>query len=414
MSTKLQPARGTKDILMDEYPLHRFVTETARKTAELYGFKEMATPIFEFTDVFKRTLGDTSDVVTKEMYTFESKGGDMLTLRPEFTAGIVRAVISNGLTQSLPLKLFSTGPIFRYERPEKGRYRQFHQVNMEFLGAAEPQADVEVISLAAHILKALGADTGARLELNSLGDTASRESYRSALVEYLQDFRTQLSEESKIRLEKNPMRILDSKDEGDQAIVRNAPLLKDYYSAEAQDFFNHVKEGLDAIGLAYHVNEKLVRGLDYYCHTAFEFTTDFFGTSKAVLAGGRYDGLVELMGGPSTPAIGFAGGVERLAALATAYHTKPAQLIALIPIGEVAEKQALALAAQLRQEGYAVDMAFSGNVGKRFKKADKAGANTALVFGDDELSQGIVKQRDLATGEERNVRLEEIVDMLAA
>lgn len=414
MSTKLQPARGTKDILTDEFPLHRFVTETARKTAALYGFHEMATPIFEFTDVFKRTLGDTSDVVTKEMYTFESKGGDMLTLRPEFTAGIVRAIISNGLTQSLPLKLFSTGPVFRYERPEKGRFRQFHQVNMEFLGAAEPQADVEVIALAAHILKALGADKGAKLELNSLGDTESRESYRAALVDYLQDFRTQLSEESKLRLEKNPMRILDSKDEGDQAIVRNAPLLKDYYSTAAQDFFTQVKEGLNAIGLAYHVNEKLVRGLDYYCHTAFEFTTDFFGTSKAVLAGGRYDGLVELMGGPSTPAIGFAGGVERLAALATAYQAAPSKLIALVPIGEIAEKQALTLAAQLRHEGYAVDMAFSGNVGKRFKKADKAGATTALVFGDDELSQGIVKQRNLSTGEERNVRLEDIVDVLAA
>lgn len=412
MSQKLQPARGTKDIFADEYRLHQFVTDTAQAVGELYGFKPIATPIFEFTEVFKRTLGDTSDIVTKEMYTFETKGEDMVTLRPEFTAGLVRAVISNGLTQSTPLKLYSTGPVFRYERPEKGRFRQFHQVNFELLGVAEPLADVEVIALADQLLKSIGAK-GAKLELNSLGDKESRENYRAALVEYLQDFKDKLSDDSKVRLEKNPMRILDSKDEGDKKIVANAPLIKEYYSQEAADFFAKVTEGLEDLGIEYTINPKLVRGLDYYCHTAFEFTSDVFGTSKAVLAGGRYDGLMEIMGGPSMPAIGFAGGVERLAALVedTLEQQRP---VVIVPIGEKAEKKALPLAMSLRNEGFYTELGYSGNVGKRLKRAGKDNAYAAVIFGDDELAKNSIKLRDLDEGKETDVTVDTLIEALEA
>lgn len=409
--SKLQPVRGTKDFLAEECRLHRHVVETARNVAGHYGFKDIATPIFEFTEVFKRTLGDTSDIVTKEMYTFESKGGDMLTLRPEFTAGIARAVISNGLTQSLPLKLFCSGPVFRYERPEKGRFRQFHQVNFELLGIAEPLADVEMLALADHLLKALGAK-GAKLELNSLGDKESRERYRAALVAYLQDYKTQLSEDSQLRLERNPLRILDSKDETDKKIVASAPLLKDYYTSQASDFFIEVLEGLKALDIAYTVNPRLVRGLDYYCHTAFEFTSDAFGGSKAVLAGGRYDGLMEIMGGPSMPAIGFAGGIERLAALVDVTLEEP-RPVAIIPIGKEAEKQALLLAMQLRREGVYVELSYGGNIGKRLKKAAKDKAFLAVIFGDDEMQRSVVKLRDLDKGEEWEVPLSRLREKIS-
>lgn len=411
MSQKLQPARGTKDILAEEYRLHRYVVEKAHAVAERYGFEDIATPIFEFTDVFKRTLGDTSDIVTKEMYTFESKGGDMLTLRPEFTAGIARAVVSNGLTQSLPLKLFSSGPVFRYERPEKGRFRQFHQINMELLGVKEPLADVEMLAMASHILEAIGA-VGFQLELNSLGDKESRERYRTTLVGYLQDYKSQLSEDSQLRLERNPLRILDSKDEGDKKIITDAPLLGDFYTQEAADFFAAVKEGLDNLKIGYRVNPKLVRGLDYYCHTAFEFTTDVFGVSKAVLAGGRYDGLMELMGGPAMPAIGFAAGIERLAALISVNLQQP-RPVAIVPIGAKAEAKALMLAQQLRHESYSVELGYSGNVGKRLKRATKANARVALIFGDDELQQDVVNLRDLDKGEEEKIPFGRLSDALS-
>ena len=278
MSHKLQPVRGTKDILADDYRVFSHVQNTARHVSFLYGFKEISTPIFEFTEVFKKTLGEESDVVGKEMYMFEDRGGESITLRPEFTAGIARAFISGGLTNQLPLKLFSTGPLFRYERPQKGRQRQFHQINFEMLGVADPMADVEVISMGAHVLDALGVSDKIKLEINSLGDKDSREKYRDALVEYLNDYKNDLSDDSKIRLEKNPMRILDSKDEGDKKIVEDAPVIGDYYSNEAADFFAAVTEGLSGLGVEYGLNNRLVRGLDYYSHTAFEFTTNQLGS----------------------------------------------------------------------------------------------------------------------------------------
>ncbi|MBF0394553.1 MAG: histidine--tRNA ligase, partial [Alphaproteobacteria bacterium] len=311
----LQPVRGTHDLLPEEARRHRRVEDTAFEIAERYGYGEIATPIFEFTEVFARTLGETSDVVTKEMYTFTDRGGESITLRPEGTAGVARAFISGGLSQHLPLKFFYRGPMFRYERPQKGRLRQFHQVGVEFLGVSDPLADAEVIGLGAHLLDALGLAGRVQLELNSLGDAESRAAYREALVAYLSRFKDALSKESLDRLERNPLRILDSKDEGDRRVVADAPLLGDHLNEASRAFFDGLKRGLDGLGVAYRVNPRLVRGLDYYCHTAFEFTTDALGAQGTVLAGGRYDGLIGQMGGPATPGIGWAAGVERLGML---------------------------------------------------------------------------------------------------
>ena len=314
MST-LRPVRGTHDIVGDDALRHRQVIETGRAVAARYGYAEVATPIFEFTEVFARTLGETSDVVTKEMYSFTDRGGEALTLRPEYTAGVARAFISGALGQNLPVKLFCSGPMFRYERPQKGRLRQFHQIDVEVIGAPEPLADVEVIALGAQILRALGLAEHVRLELNTLGDPDSRQAYRDRLVGYLSAYRDRLSPDSQARLERNPLRILDSKDEGDREILKGAPTLDASLNEASKAFFAGVRAGLDALGIAYAINPMLVRGLDYYTHTAFEFTTDRLGAQGAVLAGGRYDGLVAAMGGPDTPGIGWAAGVERLAML---------------------------------------------------------------------------------------------------
>lgn len=413
MTTKLQPVRGTKDILPEEYRLHHYVISQARRVLAGYGFQEMVVPIFEFTEVFKRTLGDTSDIVSKEMYTFEDRGGESITLRPEATAGIARAFISNGLSQHVPCKMFTVGPQFRYERPQKGRYRQFHQVSVELLGAKEPQADVEMMALGYQLLSSLGVDDKVTLELNSLGDAESRQAYRTLLIEYFSDHKQQLSEESVIRLEKNPLRILDSKDEGDKQLVAHAPALADAYTAEAKEFFAEVKEGLERLAIPYVHNSRLVRGLDYYCHTAFEFTTTALGAQNAVLAGGRYDQLIKLMGGVETPSIGFAAGIERLVALVDASRAVALRPIALIPIGKHAEQEAQKLAYMLRQQGFVIELAYSGNVGKRMKKANKANACAALIMGEDELSSGHVVLRDMDQGQEERVAFDNVIDSLA-
>lgn len=409
---KLQPARGTHDILADEFRQFNHVVNTARDIASLYGFQQIATPIFEFTEVFKRTLGEESDVVGKEMYTFDDRGGESITLRPEFTAGIARAFISNGLQQQLPLKLFTTGPLFRYERPQKGRLRQFHQINFEVLGSAEPLADIEAIGLGWHIVHALGVADKIKLEINSLGDGASREKYREALVTYLSQYKDKLSEDSQRRLITNPMRILDSKNEGDKEIVKNAPAIGEYYSDNAKAFFVEVKEGLGKIGVPYNVNPRLVRGLDYYCHTAFEFTTDALGSQNAVLAGGRYDGLIGTMGGVETPAVGFAGGIERLMALSN-INVPAKRPIVIIPIGENAEKQAVILAAELRKAGFYIELGYNGNIKKRFKKADGLNAKMAIIFGDEEMTKAIAKIKDFDSGKEEEVKISNLIDRLA-
>jgi histidyl-tRNA synthetase len=378
------------------------VVETGRAVAARYGYHEIATPVFEFTEVFARTLGETSDIVTKEMYTFEDRAGDSLTLRPEYTAGIARAFISGALGQQLPIKLFASGPMFRYERPQKGRLRQFHQIDVEALGAAEPLADVEVIALGARILAELGLADHVVLELNSLGDPASRRAYRDELVGYLARYRSDLSEESQDRLERNPLRILDSKDPRDREILVGAPSLADSLNEPSRAFFGEVRAGLDALGIPYRVNPGLVRGLDYYTHTAFEFTTTALGAQGAVLAGGRYDGLVATMGGPDTPGIGWAAGVERLAMLLAETPVAP-RPIAVIPIGEGTTLPAMQLAEELREAGHHVEFGFRGKVGQRLKRAAQQNARYAILLGEDELAAGKVVLRDLDRGEQQAI-----------
>lgn len=412
----LQPVRGTHDLLPDEALLHRFVEETARSVVALYGFGEIVTPIFEFTDVFARTLGDTSDIVTKEMYTFTDKGGDSLTLRPEGTAGVCRAFISGGLAQHLPLKFFYRGPMFRHERPQKGRLRQFHQVGVELLGVEGPQADIEVVAMARHLLDALAIGQHTTLELNSLGDLESRDAYRKELVAYLSVHLDGLSQDSRNRLDKNPLRILDSKDEGDRRIVANAPKLSDHLNEASRTFFAKVQEGLSALGVPFTVNDRLVRGLDYYGHTAFEFTTTALGSQGTVLAGGRYDALISTMGGPQTPGIGWAAGVERLAMLSSELGMQAPQAprpVALVPMGDAAGAVALKLSGELRRAGVAVELGYSGNLGKRLKRADKLKAKAAVILGDDELAKGIATLRDLDSGNQEAVALDQLVQRLA-
>ncbi|HYB57217.1 MAG TPA: histidine--tRNA ligase [Alphaproteobacteria bacterium] len=411
--SSLQPVRGTRDLLPEESRRHRRVVETARAIAALYGYEEVSTPIFEFTEVFRRTLGDTSDIVTKEMYTFEDRGGEQLTLRPEATAGIMRALISGGLAQHLPLKFFCAGPMFRYERPQKGRYRQFHQIDIELLGVPDPLGDVEVIAAGAHILEALGVLDKTTLELNTLGDTESRAAYRAALVDYLGKHIDKLSADSRARLERNPLRVLDSKDAADKRIVADAPVFFDYLNDASRSFFAKVTSALEATGIDYALNPRIVRGLDYYCHTVFEFTTNELGAQGAVIAGGRYDGLAETMGGPPTASVGWAGGIERLAMLAgeAPLSTRP---IAVIPVGAAAESAALRIARDLRHRGLAVELGFHGNLSRRMKRANKVGARIAVLLGEDELKRKVGSLRDLDTGAQSEVALDSLVDRLAA
>ena len=408
----LQPVRGTRDILPDEARRFRHIAEGARAVCERYGFEEIATPIFEFSEVFRRTLGDTSDIVTKEMYSFTDKGGDDITLRPEGTAGVARMLISGGLVRNLPLKLFYQGPMFRYERPQKGRFRQFHQIGVELLGVAEPTADVEVIAMAAAVLDALGVAAHTTLELNTLGNAASRAAYRAALVEYLAAHQDALSEDSRGRLERNPLRILDSKDEGDRAIIAGAPDFADSLDAESAGFFAAVRDGLDALGIAYTLNSRLVRGLDYYCHTAFEFTTEALGAQGTVLAGGRYDGLVQQMGGPATPGVGWAAGIERLALLAED-GPPPPRPVAVVPVAAEVEREALRLAETLRRAGFVVELAYRGNLSRRLKRANRLGARAALILGPDELARGAATLRDLDSGKQEEVALEALTERLS-
>ena len=399
---RLQPVRGTHDILPEDSRKQRHVVETARTLAEGYGFAEISTPIFEFTEVFQRTLGETSDVVTKEMYTFKDRGGDEITLRPEYTAGIARAVVSGGLGGQLPLRFFAHGPMFRYERPQRGRLRQFHQIDAEIIGAAEPQADIEVISLGADILEALGVLRSTELEINSLGDAESRLAYREALMTYFSAHRDGLSAESQERLKRNPMRILDSKDEGDQVLVAKAPRMEDFLNKESSALFDAVLSGLDALGVRYRKNPHLVRGLDYYSHTAFEFVTRELGAQGAVIAGGRYDGLMETMGGPPTPAVGWAGGIERLAMLAVGAHDA-SRPIALVPVGDDVQDAAMQLARDLRHSGFVVDLGYRGNVTRRMRRADRIGARVALFLGENELERGVITLRDLDSGRQQEL-----------
>lgn len=405
---KLQSVRGTYDLYGMAKKKAKKVTMTASEIVEKYGFEEIETPIFEFTEVFSRNLGDTSDIVTKEMYVFQDRGGESLTLRPEGTAGVVRAFISEGMQQNLPVKLYYNGPMFRYERPQKGRQRQFTQFGVEMLGVETPQADIEVIAMAYEFLEKLGLEGAITVEINSLGDKESRDEYRKKLVEYFKENYDKLSEESKNRLEKNPLRILDSKEECDKEVVANAPLYADSLNPKSANFFASVLKGLDVLGIKYKVNNRLVRGLDYYAHTVFELTTDKLGAQGTVLAGGRYDGLVAQMGGANVAGIGWACGVERLSMLLDKdiEQTRP---IAVIEVGDDTKETALKIAYDLRKAGFKVEHSYSGNLKKRMIKANKANASKAIIIGSDELSQGKVTVKNLDDGSQALINIDNLV-----
>lgn len=368
--------RGTQDIFGEEQRRFARVLETFDRVRKLYCFQRIDIPVFEATGVFARSMGETSDVVSKEMYTFEDKGGDLITLRPEFTAGICRAYITEGWQQFAPIKLVTSGPVFRYERPQKGRFRQFHQLDAEIIGAADPAADVELLVLADQLLRELGIE-GVTLQLNTLGDAETRDAWRTALVAHFEAHKDQLSEDSLVRLEKNPMRILDSKDPKDRPIADSAPDIDAYLTEEAAAFFKAVTDGLDAAGVQWTRNSRLVRGLDYYRHTAFEFVTDKLGAQGTVLAGGRYDGLVGNLGGPETPGVGWAAGVERLAMMIAEPATEVPELTVL-PDGAEYESLAAEVLTRLRRAGIASEMQTSGKYSRRYERAKAKGSIRAL------------------------------------
>ena len=394
-----QAIRGTQDIFGPDAEAFAFVVETFERVRRLYRFRRAEMPVFEKTAVFSRSLGETTDVVSKEMYSFEDRGGESLTLRPEFTAGIARAYLTNGWQQHAPLKLATHGPLFRYERPQKGRYRQFHQIDAEILGAGEPQADVELLVMADQILKELGIAEGVTLQLNTLGDAPSREAWRAALVEYFRAVKGELSEDSQERLEKNPLRILDSKDPRDKVFTADAPMIDGFLSGEAQDFFGKVTAGLDAAGVTWNRAPTLVRGLDYYRHTAFEFVTDRLGAQGTVLGGGRYDGLIEALGGPHTPAVGWAAGIERLAMLVGDAGALPLSRLDIAVVAENAawENEAHRLVAELRRANLVAEAFTLGSPRKRYDRALKVGPSWVYSL-DIRDGQPLITGRALVEG----------------
>lgn len=403
---RLQPVRGMRDLLPDDCRAHLRVEEACRRVAQLYGYGEIRTPLLEPLPVFARSLGE-ADAVQKEMYVFQDRAGAALALRPENTAAVARAALGNGLLDRLPLRLHYAGAMFRYERPQKGRYRQFHQIGVELFGVAEAEGDVEAIALAADLLAALGLEDGIELRINTLGDDRSRHRYRAALVAWLQRHRDALSADSRARLERNPLRVLDSKDEGDRALLASAPQIDAHLTPEAGAHFARVLAGLEDLGIAFQVDRRIVRGLDYYCHTAFEFVTAALGAQGTVIGGGRYDGLMEQMGGPAVAGVGWAGGIERLALLAGPGPAPP-RPIAIVPVGARAARQAPVLARQLRRAGQPADLAYRGNLRRRMQRAAKLHARYALIFGDDEAERGIVQLRDLDSGEQREVAIDNL------
>ena len=409
--TPVQPVRGTQSLLGEDADRLAAVVAAFDRVRRLFGFKRVEVPTIEHTAVFARTIGETTDVVSKEMYSFEDRGGESITLRPEFTAGICRAYLSEGWQQYAPLKVATHGSAFRYERPQKGRFREFHQLDTEIIGAAEPQADVEILTFADQLLKELGLEPV--LQLNTLGDPATRSAWRDALYEHFKAHASALSEESQARLERNPLRILDSKAHQDWPTVDRAPAIDEFLTSEAADFFAQVRAGLDAADIRWERAPRLVRGLDYYRHTAFEFVTDRLGAQGTVIAGGRYDGLIEALGGPHTPAVGWAAGVERLAMMIDAPAPDRPDVV-IIPLGDRAQAQAQSILAGLRREGVAADMAYRGNMKKRLSRANDAGAAYALIIGDDELDRGEAQLKNLASGEQRAVSLDLLAQALTA
>lgn len=394
--------RGTQDIFGEDQRRFARVVDAFERVRKLYCFQRLELPVFESTAVFARSLGETTDVVSKEMYTFEDRGGDSITLRPEFTAGIARAFLTEGWQQYAPLKIATHGPVFRYERPQKGRYRQFHQIDAEVIGASEPAADVELLVMADQLIRELGISDGVTLQLNTLGDAETREAWRAALVAHFEAHRGDLSEDSIARLAKNPMRILDSKDPRDRPIADAAPGIDGYLTSDAEAFFESVTKGLDAADVAWTRNDTLVRGLDYYRHTAFEFVTDRLGAQGTVLAGGRYDGLIESLGGNPTAGVGWAAGIERLAMLVDEPEKNVID-VAVVTTSEDPSDEAYRLLAAIRRSGLIAEMIYRGKLKRRMARASESGARYAVIIGDDELTSGTVAIKALLSGEQASL-----------
>jgi histidyl-tRNA synthetase len=401
----IQAIRGTRDILPEEIGYWQQVEAVAREIFRRAAYREIRIPIFEQTELYERGIGEATDVVGKEMYTFKDRGDRSLTLRPEATAGIVRAFIEHGLhAQGGVQRFWFVGPMFRYERPQAGRQRQFHQLDVEILGSADPRADVEVIAIATDLLQTLGLKT-LNLDINSVGTPSDRSQYRNALVAYFTPYQADLDPDSQDRLSRNPLRILDSKDERTQAIVQDAPSILDHLSSESQQRFEQVQQLLSDLSIPYTINPRLVRGLDYYTHTAFEIQSSDLGAQATVCGGGRYDGLVAELGGADTPAIGWGLGMERLVLLLQQlYPPTPSQLdfyIVSRSRDNRAEAQALQVAQSLRRSGFSVELDLSSSAfGKQFKRADRSGALACLILGDDEAANQTVQLKWLGSGEQ--------------
>lgn len=421
MSKNIQAVRGMNDILPEQTPAWRYLEETVRQLLDAYGYSEIRMPLVEMTDLFKRSIGEVTDIVEKEMYTFEDRNGDMLTLRPEGTAGCVRAGIENGLLYNQVQRLWYQGPMFRHERPQKGRYRQFHQIGVEVFGLQGPDIDAEHILMTARLWRMLGLDDAVELQLNSLGTPDSRVAYRAILVEYLRQHESQLDEDSLRRLESNPLRILDSKNPAMRAIVEAAPKLDEHLDEESRQHFATLCAILDDAGLKYTINPCLVRGLDYYGKTVFEWVTNKLGAQGTVCAGGRFDGLVEQLGGKSTPAVGFAMGIERLVSLIEELALPLGQYqphAYLVQVGDAAQRNGMLLAEQLRDALPLLRLEShcgGGSFKSQFKRADKSGASLALILGDEEVANGSLGIKFLRQeGEQQLLPLPQAIDFLAA
>ena len=405
--TQINPVRGTKDLLPKEKYLFNRIISISKKTAELYGYLDIETPIFEKSDVFSKPLGQTSDVVSKETYNFKDRNDELLTLRPEGTAAIMRAVLSNSLTQNLPLRWFYSGPMFRYERPQKGRMRQFHQIGCELIGSYSYLSDLEIISCSVRILKSLGLLKFCTLKINTLGDIESRKKYKEKLISYFKQNQRKLSEDSQRRLFLNPLRILDSKSTKDKEIIKNAPVLTEFLNLESREHYKKVLDTMKSLNVVYEEDNFLVRGLDYYTHTVFEFVTDKLGSQGTVLGGGRYNGLAEKLGGKNIPGVGFSAGIERIALIYEDEQIKNNK-IALICLDDNNTVEMLKISEKIRNSNIFCILIEKGNLNKKMKVANKLGCNFVVICGPNEFKKGEYVLKDMDNGKQRLLKIKNI------
>ena len=408
---KLRTVRGVHDLLPSELNKHQIVVNAGLEISDKYNYSQIETPIFEFSEVFTKPLGKSSDIVTKENYIFKDRSEDELMLRPEGTSGVVRAFLNAGLIQDSPQRFSYYGPMFRYERPQKGRLRQFKQLGVECLGLSSPMADIEVISLGHDFLDKINILNKISLKINSLGDFDSRINYRDSLVKYLKDYQSKLSKDSLRRLTINPLRILDSKNEEDQKIIQNAPSIFEYLNIDSKTRFEDVCKGLDHLNIKHQIDKNLVRGLDYYCHTAFEFTTNELGSQGTVLAGGRYDGLSKMLGGPNVPGVGWAAGIERLALMV---HSEVVSATDVVLIGQSDNYNFLLLPImqKLVKQGIKSEIIYNGNLSKKFRRANKINASYAIILGEEEIDKNVIKFKNLKSSNEELLNLDQIIEQI--